>query len=349
MKNTTKIRVRILSLSLIFGLGTWFIDALVDYLIFYKPMHKGTFPNILIFNLSHHEIYMRTVILISFLLFGIFVSGFMIRLKRSQEKLFRKNNEFEATNEELEATNEELGSSMEELEASNEELQVMNEELIQAQAEREESEKIMAESLKEKEVLLKEIHHRVKNNMQVISSLLALQADYIRDDYDRELFNESHNRIHTMALVHEKLYQSNNMASINFAEYIVELSENLFQFYHIDRSLIDFKVDVNNIFITIDTAIPCAQIINELISNSLKYAFPNNRQGLISISLLKKNIENKEKHFLTVRDNGIGIPGTIDFEKTETLGMQMVMALARQLKGVVELNREDGTGFTITF
>lgn len=200
-------------------------------------------------------------------------------------------------------------------------------------------------SLKEKEVLLQEIHHRVKNNLQVISSLLSLQSTYTKDDKYTEMFKESQNRIKTMALIHEKLYQSENLASIDFTEYIRALAHSLFLSYEASTDRVALKTEVDTISLGIDTAIPCGLIINELVSNSLKHAFPD-RKGEIIIKL--RSIDGTIQ--LTVADNGVGIPDTVDFRNTESLGLRLVTLLAEgQLHGEVKLSRNGGTEFCITF
>ncbi len=201
-------------------------------------------------------------------------------------------------------------------------------------------------SLQEKEVLLKEIHHRVKNNMQVICSLLNLQSRSISDPNTLTLLQECQNRIFSMALVHEQLYQSEDLASINFAEYIENLVNNLFSSYDVASSLVSVKVNVDNVSLSVDTAIPCGLIINELVSNSLKYAFPSGRAGEICIELHL----DREKYFnLRVSDNGIGLPQNLEYQNTKSLGLQLVTALTSQLSGTIALNRNMGTEFNIKF
>jgi two-component sensor histidine kinase len=200
-------------------------------------------------------------------------------------------------------------------------------------------------SLKEKETLLREIHHRVKNNMQIINSLLSLQEGYIKDKESIELFRDTQNRVRSMAMVHEKLYQSKNLARINFAEYIYSLISEILSSYKVSPDIIKIKKDVKNLFFGIDTAIPLALITNELIINSLKHAFPNGRKGEISISIQSYN----GKIILVISDNGAGIPLNIDFKNTDTLGLQLVNNLTEQLDGEIELERNNGTTFRITF
>jgi PAS domain S-box-containing protein len=212
--------------------------------------------------------------------------------------------------------------------------------------ERKQAEDQIKASLLEKETLLQEIHHRVKNNLQVISSLLRLQSRQIRDQQALELFKDSQNRVQAMALIHEKLYQSSNLAFIDFQEYITSLVGNLCRSYDIYRQAITFKVNVNQVSLAIDTAIPCGLIINELVANSLKYAFPDNRGGEISISLESMH---SGQFILTISDNGVGLPENLDFRNTSSLGLQLVCRLSKQLEGSIELNRNQGTEFKIAF
>jgi len=214
-------------------------------------------------------------------------------------------------------------------------------------AERKQAEEKIKASLKEKELLLQEIHHRVKNNLQVISSLLKLQSEYIEDKQAFQMFKDSQNRIKSMALIHEKLYKSKDLAEIDFKIYINDLAYELFRSYEIDPSKIALRMDVKDISLRIDVAIPCGLIINELISNSLKYAFPQGREGGIKIALRSIN---KNKIELKVKDNGIGLPEDFDFRKTKSLGLHIVTILVEdQLDGKIELNRAGGTEFKITF
>ncbi|GAB4306626.1 MAG: hypothetical protein Kow0019_01670 [Methanobacteriaceae archaeon] len=202
----------------------------------------------------------------------------------------------------------------------------------------------LKESLKEKEILLKEIHHRVKNNLQIISSLLNLQSSYVKNKYDLEIFEESRNRVKSMAMVHEKLYQSEDMARINFKDYIISLGSELFASYKVEP-IIKLNIQVQEVMLDINTAIPCGLILNELMSNSIKHAFPNSMEGTISIKMI--TLDNIIE--IMVSDDGVGIPENIDFSKTKTLGLQIVNNLVRQLDGSIELDRSDGTAFKITF
>jgi PAS domain S-box-containing protein len=213
--------------------------------------------------------------------------------------------------------------------------------------ERKQMEEQIKASLAEKELLLKEVHHRVKNNMQIISSLLKLQAGGIEDNKTRELFNDSQNRIKSMALVYNKLYQSMDLAKIDLKDYVSELSNGLIQSYRDASGKITTEIEGDNIPLGVDLAIPCGLFINELISNSLKYAFPNGGNGEIRVSLRETDENNIE---IIVSDNGVGIPDNVDLANTNTLGLYLVtMLVENQLGGKVELERNQGTKFRITF
>lgn len=200
-------------------------------------------------------------------------------------------------------------------------------------------------SLKEKEILLKEIHHRVKNNMQIISSLLSLQTGKMFDPRDIRLLQTSQNRVHSMSLIHEQLYESENLAEIDFRQYINELVSYISDTYLTQENDIVLKTAVEDIFLGIDTAIPLALIVNELISNAVKYAFPERKRGgRVDISLQKK-----DNYVLTVRDNGIGLPAEFDSSVPDSLGYQLITALIDQLQGKMEIESDSGTVVTITF
>jgi two-component sensor histidine kinase len=209
---------------------------------------------------------------------------------------------------------------------------------------------ILQNSLSEKEVLLKEIHHRVKNNLQVISSLLYFNSKKIKDEATREMFKDSQNRIKSIALVHERLYQSRDLGKIDFKEYVLKLTNDLFRSYAVNQSIIKIKLNINNIFISIDTAVPCGLIINELITNSFKYAFPNNEEPDKECEIridFNKN-ENNEL-LLEISDNGIGLPEEIEATNTQSWGLQLVDTLIAQLEGTMEIDRRSGTTFKLKF
>lgn len=211
---------------------------------------------------------------------------------------------------------------------------------------RKQTEKQIRASLQEKEVLLKEIHHRVKNNMQVISSLLDLQADTIQDEQMHELFKESQSRVKSMALVHERLYQSKDLARIDFADYVESLTHHLLRSYGARLSGVETHIDIAPISLSLETAIPCGLIINELVSNAFKHAFSKGQVGQIWIEL--HPIENRQV-ILRIKDNGGGFPPEIDFRRTTSLGLTLVNTLVRQLKGTIEVRSESGTEFNILF
>jgi two-component sensor histidine kinase len=201
-------------------------------------------------------------------------------------------------------------------------------------------------SLREKEVLLQEIHHRVKNNLQVISSLLDLQSQQITEQGTLEVFRESQNRVKSMALVHEKLYQSKDFARINFAEYTESLTNHLFKAYDLKPGKITLELDIDEVILNIDTAIPCGLIINELVSNALKYAFPKNTSGTIRIAL---HSDADKKFILIVEDNGVGLPIDWDLKTAKSLGFQLVNVLTKQLKGKIEIDPSVGSKFRVIF
>lgn len=207
------------------------------------------------------------------------------------------------------------------------------------------NEEKISQSLKEKEVLLKEVHHRVKNNMQVISSILNLQSSYVKDVYALNLLKECQNRIKSMAFIHESLYQAKNFESVNFTEYLTTLSKNLVHSYTLNQKKIKLILSLDQLFLSIDTSIPCGLIINEIISNSLKYAFTDNRDGIIFVNL--KKINNLVR--IEVGDNGVGIDPNFDIKETQTLGLQLVDSLIEQINGTLVLNRTNGTKFIIEF
>jgi len=199
--------------------------------------------------------------------------------------------------------------------------------------------------LKEKEILLKEVHHRVKNNLQVISSILNLQSSYVKDQMTLDILRESQNRIKAMSFIHESLYRSDDFSFVNFSSYINSLSSNLVQTYIIEHANINLELDLGDVNLNLDQAIPCGLIINELVSNSIKYAFPFNKQGKICIKLTKTD----NKIYLNVSDNGTGLPDNLDVENTDTLGLQLVYILVSQLDGDIKVINKKGTTFLFNF
>jgi hypothetical protein len=205
------------------------------------------------------------------------------------------------------------------------------------------AEKGLKKSLKEKEILLKEIHHRVKNNMQIISSLLNLQSKYIETKTPEEILKETQDRIKTMSLVHEKLYNSQDIEKIDFGDYLEGLVLILARSY--DTSYLKIQVNASHIFMDINSTIPCGLIVNELITNAIKHAFPENVHGKINVDFYKEEDNLK----LIIRDNGVGIPEDIDIENVETLGLNLLISLVNQLDASLKIDTANGTSIEITF
>lgn len=201
-------------------------------------------------------------------------------------------------------------------------------------------------ALKEKEILLKEVHHRVKNNLQIIYSLLRIQSRQVKDPQVAGIFLESQNRIKSIALIHEKLYRSEDFLKIELSQYIPNLVASLFSSYAIHADLVQFKTSVDGVSLDIDTAIPCGLIINELISNALKYAFSKTEAGEIYVEFRKHETGQIS---LICRDNGIGIPKEFDLHNSRSLGLTLVKDLVEQLEGSMTIDRCSGTTFEITF
>jgi two-component sensor histidine kinase len=196
------------------------------------------------------------------------------------------------------------------------------------------------------DALLKEVHHRVKNNLQVIASLLNLQSRQVRDAQTVEMFKESQNRVQSMALIHEQLYHSNDAARLDFESYLRTLMAYLLASYSTSNTAIALKLNVDHISFGVDTAIPCGLIVHELVANALKHAFPGRKPGEIRLDL---RASDNGRYTLRVRDNGVGFPEDVDFRRVESLGLRLVNMLTQQLDGVIELQRNGGTTFTITF
>jgi two-component sensor histidine kinase len=206
-------------------------------------------------------------------------------------------------------------------------------------------------ALKEKDILLKEIHHRVKNNMAMMSSFLQLQIQQVKDPEALQRFIDTRNRIYTMALVHEKLYHTEDLKNINFKDFIRDLAESLIYSYAASPHLIQLNTDIADVSLNLDRAIPCGLIINELVSNALKHAFPDNRKGTITISLTPHS---KGGYALVVRDDGVGLPKQMDTQQTDSIGLKLVPLLSGQLDGEFTIEKpkdssKGGTAFTITF
>ena len=208
------------------------------------------------------------------------------------------------------------------------------------------SEDQMQSSLVEKEVLIREIHHRVKNNLQIISSLLHIQSSKITSEEMVSMFTNCQNRVKSIALIHEKLYQTNSFTRVDFGSYTKNLVYYLFRMFDVKSDKVTLKLNVENVFLPMDTAIPCGLIINELVTNSLKHAFSDERRGEIVIETV---YHSNNKFTLTIKDNGKGIPEDVDYYNSRTVGFNLINSLVRQLGGNLVINRSEGTEFKITF
>lgn len=214
--------------------------------------------------------------------------------------------------------------------------------------ERKTKEKLLQDSLKEKEVLIKEIHHRVKNNLQIISSLLTLESNTINDEEALVKFRESKERVITIALIHESLYKSENLAAINVKKYIINLTSNLYKSYNKSQDNIKLSINVEeDLVLDINMCVPLGLILNEAVTNSLKYAFPNGK-GRLTIEF--EELENRGKSFhLLIADNGIGMDKGMDIDNPKSLGLELIRILVSQLNGTINLERSGGTAYDIVF
>jgi two-component sensor histidine kinase len=213
-------------------------------------------------------------------------------------------------------------------------------------AERERAEETFKASLRQQEVLLREVHHRIKNNLQIISSLLDIQASSVEDPHIVEMFMDIQNRVISMALIHETLYQSGNLRMVNFGVYVHTLAEQIFRSYNVAMDRISLQIRADEVMLDTNQAIPCGLILNELLSNCLKHAFPGERGGEVHIELRS---EAAPQVIMLVRDTGIGFPSGVDSGHLETLGLQLVYSLTEQLGGRLEIERNDGTTVKLTF
>ncbi|MCH6574957.1 MAG: ATP-binding protein, partial [Bacteroidetes bacterium] len=244
--------------------------------------------------------------------------------------------------EELESANADLEDKVAE---RTSQLTASNESLKSEASERRRAEEQIKASLAEKEVLLNEIHHRVKNNLQIVSSMLDLQTDYVKDSGVLKLFVEAQKRVKSMALVHERMYQSEVLTDLDFTQYIENLGNYIFKIYGVNTKRISMKIDINEANIDFNRAIQLGLIVNELISNSLKHAFPDDLEGQVNVRL-----DSEDKYFiLTTSDNGVGLPKKFRLRQTKSLGLQLVQALTNQLKGSIKIDRRKGTRFRIKF
>jgi len=222
---------------------------------------------------------------------------------------------------------------------------VSHDDLAGEVTQRKKAEEQIKKNLIEKEVLLKEIHHRVKNNLSIIASLLGLQAMESNNKQITNAFQESKNRIQSMAMVHEKLYSSDNFSEIPFKEYIKDMANELLQIYQ-NKSKVSLVFNLDDIYLNINIAIPCGLILNELITNAFKYAFQGRNKGNIIISL--KTLKNSQ-YSLIVKDDGVGLPENTDIENPTTLGFQLIKDLSIQINGVLSITSNKGTKFCIIF
>jgi PAS domain S-box-containing protein len=218
-------------------------------------------------------------------------------------------------------------------------------------SDRKQAEENLRRSLQEKEVLLKEVHHRVKNNLQIVSSLLRMQSRKVDNLQTFTVLQEAQNRVQSMALIHEQLYQSSDLTQIDLNEYLYSLVNNLFRSYGISHQQVALSIVTNDIYLNLNTAISCGLMINELVSNSLKYAFPNEQLGEINICLTAASNQPPNAYQITllVSDNGIGIPLTVDWQNSHSLGLRIVRTLVHQIKGTMTRLSTVGTAFQITF
>jgi two-component sensor histidine kinase len=201
-------------------------------------------------------------------------------------------------------------------------------------------------TLQEKELFLREAHHRIKNNLQTIASLLSLQASYISDPLILEMFMDSQDRVRSMALIHEALSQAGDLGQIDLAAYIRELASQLMHIYSGESDRITLQLHLDDLLLDVNKATPCGLILNELLCNALKHAFPTGRSGEIHIAL---QVDAAQQVTLVVSDTGIGLPIELDFLNAETLGLQLISTLTEQLDGTLALDRSNGTVFTLTF
>jgi two-component sensor histidine kinase len=223
---------------------------------------------------------------------------------------------------------------------------LMSKELAEKEEKRRIAEENLKRSLAEKDILLREVHHRVKNNMQIISSILKMQQRQVNDPTLKTVLEESQSRIRSMALIHENLYQNENLANITFANYIKSLASNLARTFANSQSNITIEYNIEDIYLPIDTGIPCGLIINELLSNAFKYAFADRTKGVINISLQQVT---EQDFTLTVSDNGKGLPAELNLEESGTLGMKIVKRLVQQIDGTFEYKYSNGATFIINF
>lgn len=260
------------------------------------------------------------------------------RLEAMQRAVLNVLEDFAAEKSELERTKKAVLNILEDLGAEKSRLQESQTEILR-------SEEALRGSLHDKEVLLREVHHRVKNNLQLIASLLNLQARHVGEKHSRVFLEESQNRIHSIALVHETLYQSGELARVNLGDYLKTLTGYLMESWIGVSGRVRLSVDAAQLVVPVDVTIPCGLIVNEVVTNALKHAFPGERAGVVRISLRHGE---PGQMILAIADDGVGMPENVDVTRAAGLGLQLVTTLARQLRGSIVVRREHGTEVEIT-
>ena len=258
--------------------------------------------------------------------------------RESQRAVLNILEDFSAEKDRLEQMKTAVMNILEDLAVEKARLQKSQEEVLR-------SEEAIRSSLREKETMLKEIHHRVKNNLQVIASLLRLQSRYLKDDASRAMFEESQNRVHSISLVHEKLYRAGDLARIDFNDYLLALTQGLTESWRGSDRRVKLKVNAPGVQLPVDTAIPCGLIVTELVTNALKHAFPNGAAGEIRVAAACE----AECLTLTVQDDGQGLPQNVDFRRSGSLGLELVNSLVRQLSAQMKITASPGATFQIEF
>jgi two-component system, sensor histidine kinase PdtaS len=228
----------------------------------------------------------------------------------------------------------------------NKKVRITNRLLTVQKTELEQKNEFIRNALIEKETLLKEIHHRVKNNLQIISSLLNLQSQNVKNKKAIEAFSESQRRLYSIALVHQKLYQNDNLAKINVKEYLEDLVETIHQSFNSKAKSVNYHLNIADVNLDVDTAVPLGLILNELVTNAYKYAFNKVNEGTLFIDL---NKEEEHLYTLTVKDNGPGLPENLNLDESESLGLKLVNILVKQLEGTIDVKSNNGAEFSIHF
>ena len=231
------------------------------------------------------------------------------------------------------------------LRQANTELMQANADLHDEITQRQQVEAQLKTALHQREVRFREVHHRVKNNLQLISSSLSLQSRYIKDPQMLQTFNDTRNRIRSMALIHGVLYQASDFSEVDFSRYMNQLTTHLCHSYGVRANAIVVKTDARGVLLNTEVAVTCGLIVHEFVSNSLKHAFPDDRKGEIHVSMHHKD----SQYILTVTDNGIGLPADFTPRTSTSLGFRLVLALANQLNGNLNFESHGETRFTVTF